>query len=571
MKKIGICTLNSKYIHASLAPWCLYSGVREYVAVDVETVVWESTINQKIEVILEELLAHSFDFVGFSCYIWNISFTLQVISALKARCPALVVVLGGPEVSYNQREILEKNEFVDFVLSGEGERPFAQLVESFCGLRNKNEVLGLSYRSNEGEIIVSPSYQTMEVPPSPYCEAYFQQLQGKIAYMESSRGCPFSCAFCLSGAEKGVRYFDLELVKGNILALAQSGTKTIKFIDRTFNSNVKHANAILEFILVEYGKGIPTSICCHFEIAGDILKESTLLLIEQMPKGAIQLEIGMQSFCEKTLESVGRVTNNQVLCENIRRLVSFGNHHLHIDLIAGLPYEDLEEFKKSFNIGYELQADMLQLGFLKVLQGSEIWGNPSQFPCNYSDNPPYQVISTPWLTEKEIELLAKVEDTVDRLYNSGRFTLTLAYLLQVTGETPFDLLEKITEQMVFSVSPSLDIYTDLLYDVTKEFSGVNSTVLRDKMLLDRIQTNSTGNIPHSLMVKDGTLRTLKIFLEGTVETACPPEGKRFVGILYSTNQGVFVDYPASKKKNHHYQERFLCRYVNLTDILEGEQ
>lgn len=569
MKKIAICTLNSKYVHGSLAPWCLLSGVKEYCSTPVEAEVVEGTINQPQEEMLGKIVSGAYDFVGFSCYIWNITQTEAVVSALKKRCPQLPIVLGGPEVSFQQKEVLERCKAVDFVLSGEGEKPFAQLVEAVFGERAFADVQGLSYYEGE-EIRVNPSYFPSEEPPSPYCEAYLTQLQGKISYMESSRGCPYACAFCLSGQDKGVRFFEMARVKQDIVFLANSGTKTIKFVDRTFNANASHANEILSFILKQYGKEIPTTVCFHFEMAGDILKESTLNLIEKMPKGYVQLEIGMQSFCEKTLEAVGRKTNISLLTDNIKKLVSFGNHHLHIDLIAGLPYEEMEEFKKSFNIGYLLGASMLQLGFLKVLQGSEIGLFPEKYPCEYEKTPPYQVISTPWLSEAEFEVLDRIEDCVDRLYNSGRFARSLQYLLEATNWTPFDLLAEISSQLQFEGYPSLDAYVDAIFAITQGFSGVDSVILRDRLMLDRIETNSTGNIPKSLMIQDKQLRQLKIALEQQPETACPKGGKRFVGILYSENRGVYVDYPKKSEKHSHFQEKYQVHFVSL-DLIQREE
>lgn len=572
MKKIAICTLNSKYVHASLSPWCLLAGLKHYSKIQVDAHILDATINQELSDIFARIVQENYDFIGFSCYIWNITQTKQLVKMLKEAFPNLPILLGGPEVSFNQKEVLLGCPEVDFVLSGEGERPFAQLVDTLFpeeGTGDFTLVEGLSYRE-KGEIIVNSPYYTEEEPPSPYCEAYFAQLQGKIAYMESSRGCPFSCAFCLSGqGQQGqkLRYFNLERVKKEIVALANSGTKTVKFIDRTFNSSQTHADAILTFLLEEYNQSIPPHICFHFELAGDILRESTLNLIEKMPDGYVQLEIGMQSFCAKTLEAVGRTTNVEKLVKNIKKLVSFQNHHLHIDLIAGLPYEDLQEFKNSFNTGFLLGADMLQLGFLKVLHGSEIGLNPHNYPCDYEKTPPYQVKSTPWLSESDLEILGKIEDCVDRIYNSGRFSRTLQYALEGSGLSPFDLFLHIANGLQFETSPSLDAYVDEIFRILKGISGLDPLILRDLLMLDRVETNSTANIPKSLMVQDPNLRKLKIALEQSESTATPKNGKRFVGILYCENKGVYVDYPMKSLKSQHFHQRYESHFVDL-DILD---
>lgn len=569
MKKIAICTLNSKYIHASLSPWCLRAGVEAYASSQVEVVVIDATVNQKQEEVLEHLLKEDYALVGFSCYIWNISSTKSLAEAYKARRPETPVVFGGPEVSYHPERVL--GDWADFVLSGEGERPFAQLVDVVLGGKEDwGSVLGLSYVGKEG-MVISPPYVSLEEPPSPYCPGYFAQLQGKIAYVESSRGCPYSCAFCLSGRGEKVRYFSLERVKGELVALANSGTQTVKFVDRTFNSSYQHCDAILAFLLEEYGVSIPTHLCFHFEMAGDILRDSTLDLLERMPVGYVQLEVGMQSFCEKTLEAVGRKTDISKLLGNLQRLVGMKNHHLHIDLIAGLPYEDLEEFGKSFNIAFGIGADMLQLGFLKVLQGSEIGENAEKYLEDYEKTPPYQVIRTPWLSQEDFALLALVEEEVDRLLNSGRFPETLAYLFEVTGGDAFALFRSLGEGLhrcLGEKSVSLEAYMDGLFTVACEFPQVEREVLRDKMVIDRIQGNSTGILPSLLKVKDENLRKLTIALEQNPHSARPPQGKRFVGILYSEGCGVYVDYPPkSKNKGHSKGERYPLHRVDL-GILE---
>ncbi len=570
MKKIAICTLNSKYIHGSLSPWCLRAGVTAYCSEDIAVDIFDATINQKQEEVLALLSENPYELLAFSCYIWNISATLALASAYRRAFPSTKIVFGGPEVSYHPERILEPHDFVDYVLSGEGELPFAQLVTAVCSGEDVGTVLGLSYRNATGELHIAPPYVSKEIPPSPYCPQYFTQLQGKISYFESSRGCPYSCAFCLSGRGEAVRYFPLERVQEELVALANCGTQTVKFVDRTFNSSASHCDAILSFLLEEYGKSIPTHLCFHFEMAGDILRESTLDLLEQMPVGYVQLEIGMQSFCEKTLEAVGRVTNIPKLLANLQRLLSMGNHHLHIDLIAGLPYEDLEEFAHSFNIGFGLGADMLQLGFLKVLQGSEIGEHPEKYLTDYHKTAPYQVISTPWMSEEDFALLAKVEDVVDRVYNSGRFPETLAYLLDVTGGDAFSLLKDIALGLEKMNSPSLEAYMDSLFTVASGLEGVDRAVLRDKMVIDRVTGNSTGILPSSLKIPDENLRKLTIALEKNPLTARPPQGKRFVGILYSEHCGIYVDYPprTGNGRKHQISQKYPLQTVDLGILQE---
>ncbi len=578
MKKVLISTLNSKYVHTSLAPWCLKAGVVAYCPYPVTVSVIEGTINQGVEEVFQslstELSQKELLCVGFSCYIWNIEQTKHLARLLKKAYPSLPILLGGPEVSYHPEVILESCDFVDFVLGGEGEVPFAQLVTLLWEERKDfSSVLGLSYREQGGAFRISPPYVSEALPPSPYCEAYFAQLQGKISYFESSRGCPYHCAFCLSGREEKPRYFPMARVEKDLLQLAQSGTQTIKFVDRTFNSNRLHCDQILSFLLSEYGRGIPETITFHFEMAGDILAESTLELLSQMPPYYVQLEIGMQSFCEKTLEAVGRKTNIPRLLANLTRLVSFGNHHLHIDLIAGLPYEGMAEFEQSFNIAYGIGAEMLQLGFLKVLAGSEIGENPQKYLEDYEKKAPYQVISTPWLSQEDFERLDKIEGVLDRLSNSGRYPRTLSYLLAVTGGNAFALFRYLGEALgEVPACSSLEAYTDAFYEVAKQLPQVVEMKLRDALVLDRVSQNSTGILPSSLKVRDENLRKLTIALEQNPKTARPPHGKRFVGILYSENKGIYVDYPQhSGKKSRHQQRVYPVHTVFLEEFLKKKE
>ena len=433
--QITVGCLNSKYIHASLSPWCLLAGVKAFCKTNVTATVIESTINADLDQFANSI--EKADVYAFSCYIWNIEQTLYICQKLKQKYNAKIV-LGGPEVAYRAQDVLAKYSFVDFVLSGEGEFNFPKLIDTLNSSSLLSEIDGLTYRKN-GSILSTPEAVYTTTPPSPYCKEFYDNLKGRICYIETSRGCPYRCAFCLSGRCSPLRFFDIDTVKENIISLANSGTKTIKFVDRTFNANYRRANEILWFIKENYGIKIPPDVCFHFEIAGDILHQETLNILSLMPVGAVQLEIGMQSFNEDTLKTINRKTDTQKLIKNIKTLLSFGNMHIHIDLIAGLTGEDINSFKNSFNIGYNLHAHMLQMGFLKLLYGSDMRENTDKYPCEYSNAPPYEVTSTPWLTNKEIVALKNCEDALERLYNSGRFLMTLDYLIGDVGLEPFDL------------------------------------------------------------------------------------------------------------------------------------
>ena len=544
MKKLKavFCSINSKYIHSSLSVWYLFASSKKLCNENIELSVVEGTINEKESAVIDRILAEKPDLVAFSSYIWNIKAVLSVAGEIKAENPQIKILLGGPEVSFNQKNVLSENSFVDFISSGEGEKSVPLLINAIAD-NTDTDIKGISFRKGESIIVNEGGMLSVYDIPSPYCEEYFASLKNRIAYIESSRGCPFNCAFCLSGKEGKVRLFDLSEVKNNMLSLVNHGAKTVKFVDRTFNCNKDHAKEILLFIKENYGKSIPDDVCFHFEIAADIMAEELFLIIEEMPKGSVQFEIGIQSFNENTLRKINRKTNLSKVKENVKRLLSFGNCHIHIDLIAGLPLEDFESFRNSFDKAYEIGADMLQLGFLKILHGSPMDENKELYPCEYSSEPPYEVVSTPWISEAELRILHKCENELERLYNSGRFSRTLGYVLSVCGKTPFDLFVE-TGDFLGSKdekgSVPLDKYTNLVFEFFSSLDGVNKAVLRDRMILDRITTNNSDVIPESLKVKDEELgRMKKHFLK-----AYPPEKgeKRTVAILYTEKKAVLVRY-----------------------------
>lgn len=538
---VVICVLNSQYIHSSLAPWCLLAGINKYCVKEVTTHIVEGTINEKIEDVAQRVIDKRPDVVGFSCYIWNIKQTEQLISLVKKQVPDSKIILGGPEVSYNAEEMLGKLPLVDYVISGEGEKPFAELIDAVQEKKEPGKIPGVCYRGN-GLIINSAPNIPDEIPPTPYGKTYFQSLNGRIAYLESSRGCPYSCAYCLSGRCGSVRYYNIERTKKEMLLLANSGTKTIKFVDRTFNANRIRAFELFAFVIKNYGKDIPNGVCFHFEIAGDLLDEETINLLATAPTGSIQLEIGLQSFNPKTLEAIHRRTDVNLLNSNIQRLMSAGNIHIHIDLIAGLPYEGWESFAESFNIAYRLRPNMLQLGFLKLLHGAPMREKSEEFPCKYDDDPPYEVIETPWLSHNELIKLHYTEDALNRLSNSGRFRQTLDYLFQKSGYTPFELFYRFGS---FSSQKgtdgiSLDNYTALAFEYFSKLDGIDSNVLRDRMIYDRISTNSSGRIPPVLRIKDPLLKKYILKVE---KNSKPQIGiKRGYAILYTENCLIFADY-----------------------------
>lgn len=534
--KVIISCLNSKYVHASLSPWCLLSGVREFAKNSYDVSVAESTINGDPQSFADRIVAEKPDVVAFSCYIWNITKTLEICRKIKEKLDCKIV-LGGPETAYRPKDILEKYSFIDFVLSGEGEWAFPEFLDNLNG--DLALASGLTFRDDYG-IVSVPEREYTESPPSPYADEFFENLNGRITYIETARGCPYRCAFCLSGRCSPLRFFDLERVKKDIIRLSQSGTQTVKFVDRTFNANAKRADEILLFIRDNYGGEIPKGVCFHFEIAGDILKESTLGILSSMPKGAVQLEIGMQSFNAETLKKINRKADTQKLIKNVKKLVSFNNMHIHIDLIAGLTGEGLESFRNSFNIGYSLKAHMLQMGFLKLLYGADMRENKEKYPCTFTDEPPYEVTSTPWLTGEEIGMLKNCEDALDRLYNSGRFLMTLSYLTDEVGIEPFDIFNEFGNA-VNGNKMRLHDYAQSLY----EFFGdkCDREILREKILCDLLCCSSSAQVPENLKIKDPLYKKAKKYFTENYDSDVK------IAILYSENKIFAVN--QSKEKNLH--------------------
>ena len=541
--KVIIACLNSKYVHASLSPWCLLAGVREFSNNTYDISVKESTINGDAEEFANKIINEKPDVAAFSCYIWNITKTIEICRIIKEKL-GCKIVLGGPEAAYRPKDILEKYGFIDFVLSGEGEWVFPDFLDSLNG--DLSLVSGLTYRKC-GEIITIPEKDCTGTPPSPFCNDYFENLNGRISYIETARGCPYRCAFCLSGRCSPLRFFDMQRVKEDIIKLSNSGTQTVKFVDRTFNANAERANEILLFIKENCGKDIPRNVCFHFEIAGDILKESTLEILSSMPRGTVQLEIGMQSFNEETLKIINRKTNTKKLIENIKKLISFNNMHIHIDLIAGLTGEDLESFKNSFDTAYSLKAHMLQMGFLKLLYGADMRENKEKYPCTFTDEPPYEVTSTPWLSCDEIKMLKNCEDALDRLYNSGRFLFTLEYLTDEIGISPFDVFNSFGNS-VNGNKMRLSDYAEKLFDFFCD--KCDKEVLREKVLCDLLCCSSSVQIPEVFKTRDPLYKRAKrYFTENT-------DNNIKIAILRSTNQIFAVNYGKEKNLHNRYEGKF---------------
>lgn len=497
MKTVITC-INSKFIHSSLAPWYLLAGIRSYATVPQQAVVREFTVNQVVADVVDALAEEKADVYAFCTYIWNIRYIEEILPLLRAAVPNCTVILGGPEVSFRPKDALKKTG-ADYICIGEGEESLPALLDALAARTTPVQVAGVCGRDT-----YEAPQPLKNLPSNPFLPEYFETLNGRIAYVEGSRGCPFSCAFCLSGREDALRLFPLERVKEDVLRLAQSGAKTVKFVDRTFNSHKERCNAIIRFIIAEYGVHIPKDVCFHFEVAADLFDQETLSLLATAPKGLFQMEAGLQSFHLPTLSAVTRKTSLDTLCRNVRTILDGGNIHLHVDLIAGLPYEDFATFRNSFNMAYDLQPHMLQLGFLKLLHGSRLRAESEQNGYRFSEQAPYEVYASNWMTKAEFETLHEIEDVVERLYNSGRFRRTLQYVLEVTEMTPFDLFADFAAYLkdVQTEKIPLDSYIGYVLAYFSELPQTDVRKLRDMMTLDCLTSRQIHHLPLCLYRKD---------------------------------------------------------------------
>ena len=428
--KTLLVAINAKFIHSNLAIRYLKAYSDKHITADIETI--EFTINNYTDEILATIFEKQPDVIGFSCYIWNIEMVKKIVSLIKIVLPNVKIFLGGPEVSYNYEEVFASCE-TDFIISGEGEHSFTQLISSLQTAAPKlSEIEGLSYKTNE-VIISNPRKTALDLSVLPFPYENFDGLENRIIYYEASRGCPFSCQYCLSSIEKGVRLAPLEKVCTELQIFIDRKVKQVKFVDRTFNCNKKFAMGIISF-LINSDNGITNF---HFEVAADLLDDEIMALLATARNGLFQLEIGVQSTNLNTLNAIQRKTNSEWISYCVKKLKEKNNMHIHLDLIAGLPLEDLESFKKSLNDVHALEPHQLQLGFLKVLKGSGMENLCSKYGILSSPYPPYEVLKTACLPYNDVLTLKGVEEMVEIYYNTNCFRNSSNYLKN-NFSTPFD-------------------------------------------------------------------------------------------------------------------------------------
>lgn len=504
--KFLLVAVNAKYIHSNLGVYSLkaYAEMRlkwedgrgkegflpSAVSADELTIeIGEYTINNQMDMVLKDIYQRQPDALGFSCYIWNIDYVMELVHDIHKVLPGCDIWLGGPEVSYDAGAVLRREPAVTGIMKGEGEETFTRLAECYVNQNAEQTgtgalagIAGLAFRDEEGIIRENPIQPVMDMSRIPFSYGDLTGYEHKIIYYESSRGCPFSCSYCLSSIDKSVRFRDLELVKRELAFFLEHKVPQVKFVDRTFNCKKSHAMAIWQYLL-EHDNGVTNF---HFEISADLLDEEELSLIERMRPGLIQLEIGVQTTNPDTIREIRRTMDLEKLSAVVARINGFGNVHQHMDLIAGLPYEGYERFQQSFDDVYAMRPEQLQLGFLKVLKGSYMEEMAETYGLIYKEKPPYEVLSTRWLNYGEILKLKAVEEMVEVYYNSGQFRTTMA-MLEGEFDSPFRMYEELAGEYeslgLFDVSHNrLARYEILFQFIEKRYQRLEQ--YRDSLMYD---------------------------------------------------------------------------------------
>lgn len=492
--KVLLVAVNAKYIHSNLAVYSIKAYAKKYID---HIVLKEFTINNSTEDILRGIYKEEADVVAFSCYIWNISIIAEIIEDMKKIKPDVKIWFGGPEVSYDLDSCFERYQELDGIMIGEGEQTFLEVMEYYIDQKRElGSVAGIAYRptalintesANTSSITVTDIRLPLSLDIIPFPYEDLEVFDHKIIYYESSRGCPFSCSYCLSSIERKVRKKSIDLVKKDIAYFLDNKIPQVKFVDRTFNCDKKHAMELWSFIK-EKDNGITNF---HFEISADLLSEEEIQLLSTLRPGQVQFEIGVQSTNKDTVKAIRRNMDFDRLAHNVLQIQKCNNVHLHLDLIAGLPYENYESFANSFNQVYELYPEQLQLGFLKVLKGALMEKESKEYGIITKSAPPYEVLKTKWLSYDEVLMLKGVCEMVEVYYNSGQFQYSMKYLRHFFV-TPFELYsalsefyekkgyDKIAHSRIRRFEILLEFYTESVL-VTK-----NDVILEDKEVFEEI-------------------------------------------------------------------------------------
>lgn len=489
---ILLTAINAKYIHSNLAVYSLKAYAGEQ---DSRIGIAEYTINQNMDEILSDIYIRNPQVICISCYIWNIRYVRRLIREIPKIMPNAEIWLGGPEVSYCAKELLEQFTRLRGIMCGEGEETFRELTQMYFEEMIKAEdIKGIVYRDAEGNIHTNPLRPVMDLSRVPFVYSHVEDFKNRIIYYESSRGCPFSCSYCLSSVDKCLRFRDIELVKKELQFFIDHEVPQVKFVDRTFNCRHEHAGAVWRYIK-EHDRGITNF---HFEVAADLLTDEEIDLIREMRPGLIQLEIGVQSTNEDTIREIRRKMDLGKVERSVAKIRSGGGVHQHLDLIAGLPFEDYESFSQSFNRVYAMRPEQLQLGFLKVLKGSLMHEKAQEYGLLYQDSPPYEVLSTKWLSYGDVIRLKRVEEMVEVYYNSCQFRHTLTRL-EEEFPSPFSMYEALAEYYrsrgLFKLSHSRLARYEILYDFIGEHCAEKREEYREWLTLDLYLRDNVKNRP----------------------------------------------------------------------------
>lgn len=490
--KVVLIALNAKFVHTNLAVRYLKKYTEE---LDYNCKIKEFSINDQLERILEAVIMERPQVVGLSCYIWNMEMIGKLVQLIKKVEPAIEIIYGGPEVSYDSRDFLEKN-LGEYVIEGEGEETYKEFIEYKLSKKKLNEIKGLYYKEPSGEVKYLSSRPLLDMDKLIFPYEIDDNFENKLVYYEASRGCPFSCKYCLSSTIHGVRFRNIDMVKKELLFLMNKNVTLVKFVDRTFNSNKRYARDLWKFLIEA-----DTTTRFHFEISADLLTEEDIELLRTAPLNRFQFEIGVQTTNVQVVENIDRTMDVQEVASIVHKLRQRDNIKLHLDLIAGLPGEDYASFKKSFNEVFYMNPHEIQLGFLKLLKGSAMRAEEEKWGMVYAPYPPYEILKNHYISYDELLVLKKVEEVVDKYYNSGRFNSILKFLYPYFKE-PFDFFLELAaffeEMGYFSRSISGVDYFRIFLEFNDSKVGADKNILEDLIKYDYLKHNKKSWIPDFL-------------------------------------------------------------------------
>lgn len=497
MKKVILCGLNARYTHSNLALLCL----KHSVPINDNIHILELSINDRISEIVNRIVSGQPDAIGFSCYIWNIELILKAASTVKKILPNCFIFLGGPEVSFSSEALMTKNSFIDMILKGEGEISFKHFIECF---NNGLPLLGIPSACirEKDDIVTTQDEPLFDMAELPFLYQDLALYKNKTLYYETSRGCPYRCAYCMSANEK-MRFLPLDRVFSELEYFLKADVQQVKLVDRTFNYPKQRAYDIFK-TLIELSKKYPKSRTnFHFEISACLLDDEMLKLLSKAPKDLIQLEIGIQTTHAPTLKAINRNHDTKKLFNSTKLLCDMPNIHVHVDLIAGLPHEDYATFAKSFNDVYSLGAQQFQLGFLKLLKGSPMHDMAEEYSIKYTDYAPYEVLSTHVLSCDELSVLHRIGHVVDTMVNTGRFSKTLAQLVP-RFNTSFEFFEQITEYLenceFFKRPQKKQSLFEILYRFSLNYVEEDINIIKEALTYDWLCMEKPRNWPKGLEV-----------------------------------------------------------------------